>query len=55
MMLAHFKTLDLLMKLFVLALCLIPTLAYPVYPSDVDIVDGSPILEKRTLNPRSQP
>lgn len=46
MMLAHFKTLDLLMKLFVLALCLIPTLAYPVHPSDVDIVDGSPIFEK---------
>ncbi|ODM20249.1 hypothetical protein SI65_03302 [Aspergillus cristatus] len=51
MMLAHLKALDLLMKLFVFALCLIPTLAYPVNPSDVDLPDGMTIFEKRTLNP----
>ncbi|BCR92164.1 uncharacterized protein ACHE_80064A [Aspergillus chevalieri] len=46
MMLAHLKALDLLMKFFIFALCLIPALAYPV-----NATDSLTTLEKCTLNP----
>lgn len=48
-MLARLKALDLLMKFFILALCIIPVLAYLV-----NTTDSLTTLEKRTLIPPLQ-